>query len=120
MFWTAWLEHASLGYQWRDLVWLSTRPNERNPLIRQLCNGESYDERVDALRSVSLISRFHDGTGDAAQVKFNHRHHVKEAEHLTRFIWNRVITLLLMGKTTEANSLLEEFDQPPLWNDQLD
>jgi hypothetical protein len=28
--------------------------------------------------------------------------------------------LLLMGKATEANSLLEEFDQPHLWDDPLD
>jgi hypothetical protein len=28
--------------------------------------------------------------------------------------------LLLMGKAKEANSLLEEFDQPHLWDDPLD
>ena len=89
-------------------------------MIRQLSNGEVYDKGVDAPRSVSLISRFHDGTGDAARLKFNRRQHIKNAEHLTRFIWNRVIKLLLLGKTTEANSLLKEFDQPPLWDDPLD
>ena len=44
----------------------------------------------------------------------------KEAERLTRFIWNQVIQLLLAGKELEANSLLEEFDEPPLWDDPLD
>lgn len=28
--------------------------------------------------------------------------------------------LLLAGKELEANSLLEEFDEPPLWDDPLD
>ena len=31
-----------------------------------------------------------------------------------------MIQLLLAGKELEANSLLEEFDEPPLWDDPLD
>ena len=69
---------------------------------------------------MSLISRFHDDTGDVPPIKFKTGHQGKEAERLTRFIWNQVIQLLLAGKELEANSLLEEFDEPPLWDDPLD
>tara|TARA_B000000532_G_scaffold89868_1_gene71925 strand:+ start:349 stop:558 length:210 start_codon:yes stop_codon:yes gene_type:complete len=69
---------------------------------------------------VSLISRFHDNTGDVPPIKFDTGHQGEEAKHLTRFIWNQVIRLLLEEKELEANSLLEEFDEPPLWDDPLD
>ena len=52
-------------------------------------------------------------------IKFQTGHRGKEAERLTRFIWNQVIRLLLAGKELEANSLVEEFDEPPLWDDPL-
>lgn len=120
MFWLAYLDHAPLGCQWRGLVWLSTCPNERSQLIRQTSNKQSYDGVVDAPRPVSLISRFHNDMGDAARCEVQTRHHTKKAEHLSQFIRERVITLLLMGKAKEANSLLEEFDQPQLWDDPLD
>ena len=71
-------------------------------------------------RPVSLISRFHDDKGDAAQCKVQARHHNKKAEHLSQFIQKRMLTLLLMGKASEANSLLEEFDLPGIWDDPLD
>ena len=119
MFWLAWLEHAPLGCPWRGLVWLSTCANKRSQLIRQPSNQESYDRAVDAPRPVSLISRFHDDTGDVPPIKFETGHQRKEAERLTRFIWNQVIHLLLAGKELEANSLLEEFDEPPLCDDPL-
>ena len=89
-------------------------------MIRQLSNQESYDRSVDAPSTVSLISQFHDDTGDLPPIKFETGHQGKEAEHLTRFIWNQVIQLLLAGKELEANSLLEEFDEPPLWDDPVD
>ena len=38
---------------------------------------------------------------------------------MTRFIWARVVCLLEHGEEREANSLLEEFDEPPLWDDIL-
>ena len=120
MFWIAWLEHAPLGCPWRGLVWLSTCANKRIQLIRQPSNQESYDEAVDAPNPVSLISRFHDDIGDVPPIKFETGHQGKEAERLTRFIWNQVIQLLLADKELEANSLLEEFDEPPLWDDPLD
>ena len=120
MFWLACLEHAPLGYQWRGLVWLSTCANKRSQLIRQPSNQESYDRGVDAPSPVSLIPRFHDDTGDVPPIKFETGHQGKEAERLTRFIWNQVIQLLLAGKELEANSLLEEFDEPPLWDNPLD
>ena len=72
------------------------------------------------LRPVSLISRFQDDSGDVPPIKFRDRVSGKEAERLTRFIWNQVIQLLLTGKELEANSLLEEFDEPPPWDDPRD
>ena len=89
-------------------------------MIRQPSNQESYDGAVDALNPVSLISRLHNDTGDVPPIKFETGHQGKEAERRTRFIWNQVIQLLLAGKELEANSLLEEFDEPPLWDDPLD
>ena len=89
-------------------------------MIRQPSNHESYDRAVDAPSPVSLISRFHDDTGDVPAIKFESGRQGKKAERLTRFIWNQVIQLLLAGKELEANSLLEEFDEPPLWDDPLD
>ncbi len=50
---------------------------------------------------------------------FETGHQGREAERLTRFIWDRTMHLLLMGKEWEANSLLEEFDEPPLWDEPL-
>ena len=72
------------------------------------------------LRPVSLISRFQDDSGEVPPIKCETGYQGKEAERLTRFIWNQVIQLLLTGKELEANSLLEEFDEPPLWDDPLD
>ena len=88
-------------------------------MIRQPTKAEGYDRGVDAPRPVSLISRFHEDTGDLPPIKFETGHQGKEAECLSRFIWNQVIRLLLAGKELEANSLLEEFDEPPLWDDPL-
>ena len=120
MLWLAWLKHAPLDCPWRDLIWLSTCANKRSQLIRQPSNQERYDGEVDAPRPLSLISRFHDDTDGVHPIKFETGHQGKEAERLTRFIWNQVIQLLLAGKESEANSLLEEFDKPPLWDDPLD
>ena len=39
-------------------------------------------------------------------MKFETEHQGKEAERLTRFIWNQVIQLLLAGKELEALSLI--------------
>jgi len=68
---------------------------------------------------VALTTQFHDDTGDVPPIKFETGHQGREAEHLTRFIWDRIVRLLVMGKELEANSLLEEFDEPPLWDDPL-
>ena len=89
-------------------------------MIRKPSNQERYDGAADAPSPVSLISRFHDDTSDVPPIKFESGRQGKEAERLTRFIWNQVIQLLLTGKELEANSLLEEFDEPPLWDDLLD
>ena len=93
---------------------------KKGSLIRLPRIEEGYDRRAAAPSPVSLISRFHDDTGDVPPIKFETGHQGKEAERLTRFIWNQVIQLLLAGKELEANSLLEEFDEPPLWDDPLD
>ena len=89
-------------------------------MIRQPSNQESYDGAVDAPSPVSLISRFHDDTGDVPPIKFESGRQGKEAKRVPRFIWNQVSQLLRAGKELEANSLLEEFDEPPLWDDPLD
>ena len=89
-------------------------------MIRQPSNQESYERGVDAPSPVSLISRFHDAPGDVPPINLETGHQGEEAKRLTRFIWNQVIQLLLAGKELEANSLLEEFDEPPLWDDPLD
>ena len=68
---------------------------------------------------MSLLSRFHDDAGDVPPFQFATGHQGEEAERLTRFIWNRVMKLILTGKEHEANALLEEFDEPPLWDDPL-
>ena len=81
------------------------RVRKRSQLIRQTSNQEIYDRAVDAPNPVSLISRFHDDTGDVPPIKFETGHQGKEAERLTRFVWNQVIQLLLAGKELEANSL---------------
>ena len=52
-------------------------------------------------------------------MRFVTGHEGKEAERLIRFIWTRIQSLLKRGKALEANSLLEEFDDPPLWDDPL-
>ena len=93
---------------------------KKGALIRLPRIEEGYDRKAAAFYLVSLISRFHDDTGDMPPIKFETGHQGKEAERLTRFIWNQVIQLLLAGKELEANSLLEEFDEPPLWDDPLD
>ena len=93
---------------------------KKGALIRLPRIEEGYDRRAAAFCLVSLISRFHDDTDNVPPVKFKTGHQGKEAERLTRFIWNQVIQLLLAGKELEAISLLEEFYELPLWEDPLD
>ena len=88
-------------------------------MIRLLCNENGYDKGIAAFPLMSLMTQFHDNTGDFPPIKFETGHQGKEAERLTHFIWDRIMRLLLMGKELEANSLLEEFDEPPLWDDPL-
>ena len=89
-------------------------------MIRHLKSEEGYDKATAAAHLVTLTTQFHDDTGDVPPIKFETGHQGKEAERLTQFIWKRVMRLLLTGKELEANSLLEEFDEPPLWDDPLD
>jgi hypothetical protein len=89
-------------------------------LIRHLQIEQSYDKATAAPHLMTLPTQFHDDIGDVPPIKFETGHQGKEAERLTQFIWNRVMRLLLTGKELEANSLLEEFDEPPLWDNPLD
>ena len=70
-------------------------------------------------RIVSKASFLDEGPDDLPPLKFATGHQGREAERLTRFIWARVVCLLEHGEEREANSLLEEFDEPPLWDDIL-
>ena len=88
-------------------------------MIRHLQIEEGYDGDVAASYRVALTTQCHDDTGDVPPIKFETGHQGREAERLTRFIWDRIMRLLVMGKELEANSLLEEFDEPPLWDDPL-
>ena len=64
---------------------------------------------------MSLTSRFHDDTGDLPPIKFETAHQGKEAERLTRFIWNQVIRLLLAGKELfDINAPPEAAEDPQM------
>ena len=74
---------------------------------------ESYDILAWS-RLVSKASFLDEGPDDLPPLKFATGHQGREAERLTRFIWARVVCLLEHGEEREANSLLEEFDEPSL------
>ena len=90
----------------------------RSALILQRRTQESY-HRPNWSRLVSKASFLDEGPDDLPPLKFATGHQGREAERLTRFIWARVVCLLEHGEEREANSLLEEFDEPPLWDDIL-
>ena len=67
---------------------------------------------------VSRTSGFDEGPGDIPPLRFETGHQGREAELLSRYVWKRIMILLELGKELDANSLLEEFDEPsPLWDD---
>ena len=68
---------------------------------------------------MSKASFLDEGSDGLPPLKFVTGHEGREAERLTRFIWERIVWLLERGEEREANSLLEEFDEPPLWDDIL-
>ena len=68
---------------------------------------------------VSKVSSFDEDAAEIPPLKFETGLEGREAELLNRFIWGRIMVLLESGKELEANSLLEEFEQPTLWNDPL-
>ena len=68
---------------------------------------------------MSKASFLDEGPDDLPPLKFVSGHEGREAERLSRFIWERIVCLLEHGEEREANSLLEEFDEPPLWDDIL-
>ena len=69
--------------------------------------------------ALCLSILFYDYPDDLSPLKFATWHDGREAERLTRFIWERIVCLLEHGEEREANSLLEEFDEPPLCDDVL-
>ena len=68
---------------------------------------------------MSKASFLDEGPDDLPPLKFVTRHEGREAERLSRFIWERIVCLLEHGGEREANSLLEEFDESLLWRDIL-
>ena len=68
---------------------------------------------------VSKATGFDEGPADIPPLRFDTGHEGREAELVTSYIWKRIMFLLERGKELDANSLLEEFDEPPLWDDLL-
>ena len=66
---------------------------------------------------MSKASFLDEGPDNLPPLKLETGHEGREAERLTRFIWERIVCLLEHGGEREANSLLQEFDEPPLWED---
>ena len=69
---------------------------------------------------MSKTSGFDEEPGDIPTLRFETGHESREAELLSRYVWERIMILLECDKELDANSLLEEFDQPPLWSDLED
>ncbi|AII49510.1 hypothetical protein KR52_10200 [Synechococcus sp. KORDI-52] len=65
------------------------------------------------------MSYLDESFGDIPPLKFVTAHEGREAERVKRFIWNRILVLLGRSKEPKANSILEEFDVPPVWDDPL-
>ena len=66
---------------------------------------------------VSKTSGFDEDPGDIPPLRFETGHKGREAEILSRYVWKRITILLERGKELDANSLLEEFDEPSsLWD----
>ena len=63
---------------------------------------------------MSIASFFDEGSDDLPPLKFATGHEGREAERLTRFIWERIVCLLEYGEEQEVNSLLKDFDELPL------
>ena len=68
---------------------------------------------------MSKASCIDEGPDDLPPLKFVTGHEGREAERLTRFIWERIVCLLERVEEREANSLLGQFDESPLWDDVL-
>ena len=68
---------------------------------------------------MSKASFLDEGPDDLPSLEFVTGHEGREAERLSRFIWERIVCLLEHGEEREANSLLEEFNEPLLWDDIL-
>ena len=73
------------------------------PLIPKCLAEESYDGD-NGSRLVSKAYRLAKDPGDLPPLKFVTQREERSAERVTR---------------SDANSILEEFDMPPLWDDPL-
>ncbi|MAI95301.1 MAG: hypothetical protein CMN95_01035 [Synechococcus sp. MED650] len=67
-----------------------------------------------------MHSPFHRNSSDVPPLRFETGLQGQDADRLSRFIWNRIIWLITSGQEAEANALVEEFDEPALWDDPLD
>ena len=63
---------------------------------------------------------FDEEPGDIPPLRFETGIEGREAELLSRFVWKRIMNLIECDKEIDANSLLQEFDLPPLWSDPED
>ena len=68
---------------------------------------------------MSKASFLDEGPNDLPPLEFATGHEVREADRLTRFISERIVCLLEHGEEREPNSLLQEFDEPTLWDVEL-
>ena len=62
---------------------------------------------------VSKTTLSNEDPGDIPPLRFETGHEGREAELLSRYAWERIMILLELGQKLDANSILEEFDEPP-------
>ena len=64
-----------------------------------------------------MSTRFDDDPSEVPPLRFKTGHTGTEADRITHFIWHRIMGLLASGNEHAANALLEEFDEPGLWDE---
>ena len=68
---------------------------------------------------VTKTSGIDEDPGDIPPLRFETGHEGREAELLSRYVWKRIMILLERGEEFDANSLLEEFDEPSPFREDL-
>jgi len=70
---------------------------------------------------VPKTTGFEEDPSDIPPLRFKTGHEGREAELLSRYVWKRMMIVLELGQKLDANSLLEEFDEPsPLWDVRME